>query len=248
MNFHQLHQNDSPLLLGNVWDVPSALACQANSLQALGTSSAAMAALLGYPDGEQIPFADVLRLTERILQCVQLPVSVDLESGYSRVSSEIADHINQLTSLGVVGVNLEDTLSTPSRRLREMDDFAETIASVRTQLTAPVFLNVRTDTFLLNHPDPVQETIRRAKRYALAGADGLFVPGIIRSEDIAAVVAATQLPLNVMCFPALPDFTELARLGVKRISMGNFLHASQTHQLKESISTILNNGNFSSVC
>jgi len=248
MIFHQFHHGNTPLLIGNVWDVPSAQAARAAGFLALGTSSAAMAALFGYPDGEQIPFSDVLRLTERILKCIDLPLSVDLEAGYSREPAAIADHISQLAALGVVGINLEDSLMGTTRQLQEATDFAETIRAIRDQLTVPVFLNVRTDTFLLDHPDATEETIRRAALYAAAGTDGLFVPGVTRPEDIAAVVAATDLPLNVMCFPGLPNFAELTQLGVKRISMGNFLHGVQTSQLKDKLTTILTDGNFSSVC
>lgn len=248
MTFHALHRQNQPLLLGNVWDVPSAIAAEKLGLKALGTSSAAMASLLGYPDGEKIPFAHVRLLTSRILKHVNIPVSVDLEAGYSRDPIIIARHVCELADLGVAGINLEDSIVATDRQLQAPEAFAEIIAAVKACIPATVFLNVRTDTFLMDSPDKLAETKRRSQLYAAAGADGFFVPGLTLAHDIAEVAESTPLPLNVMCFPGLPNFAELAKLGVVRISMGNFLHGSQQADLAQRMARVLADQSFQSVC
>ncbi|WP_373974241.1 isocitrate lyase/phosphoenolpyruvate mutase family protein [Chitinibacter sp. SCUT-21] len=237
MNFNALHQQNTPLLLANVWDASSAQRAQQAGYQALGTSSAAIAATMGYLDGECMPFAELLFLVQRIKSATHLPLSVDLEAGYSRDPQLIAAHIQKLAQLGVVGVNLEDSLVTAGRRiLRPVDEFTATIAQVRVSLReqdCEIFLNIRTDGYVLALADARSETILRGQRYHAAGADGLFVPGITAVEDIAAVVAGVELPINVMSLPSLPDFQVLQQLGVKRISMGNFVFDRLQQQLSE---------------
>lgn len=108
MNFQQLHEQDTPLLICNVWDVASVISAERHGFQAIGTSSAAIAAVLGYPDGEGVSFAELTYIIKRILANTNLPLSVDLEAGYGRDSAEIANNIIQLANLGVVGINLEE--------------------------------------------------------------------------------------------------------------------------------------------
>ncbi|MFK8161972.1 MAG: isocitrate lyase/phosphoenolpyruvate mutase family protein [Lewinella sp.] len=248
MNFHELHHQPQPLILGNVWDVPSAISAEETGFKALGTSSAAMAKMLGYPDGEKIPFTHVRLLTSRILAHVAVPVSVDLEAGYSRDPAVITRHICDLAELGIVGINLEDSVVTDGRKLQVPEAFADLVAAVKAMIPPSVFLNIRTDTFLMGHPDKLTETIRRIQLYEDAGADGVFVPGLVAPEDIVAVVGNTLLPLNLMCFPGLPTFTELAQLGVARISMGNFLHENQQADLRQHLSQVISDQSFQSVC
>ena len=107
--FTQLHYQESPLLLGNVWDAHSAVIAQEAGFQALGTSSHAIAFSLGYKDGEEIPFDELLFMVERIMQVATIPVSVDFESGYSEKPKKVAKKVRKLTELGVVGINLEDS-------------------------------------------------------------------------------------------------------------------------------------------
>jgi 2-methylisocitrate lyase-like PEP mutase family enzyme len=110
-----------------------------------------------------------------------------------------------------------------------------------------LFLNVRTDGFLLGMPDALTETLARIKTYENSGVDGIFVPCITKSNDIREVVKATQLPVNVMCMPNLPDFDELASLGVKRISMGPFLFNKANDVIGKLANAVLNNNNFSAI-
>ena len=251
MNFKELHQQITPLLIANVWDVPSALAAENLQFQALGTSSAAIAAMLGYPDGEGLSFEELKYIVKQIATRVKTSLSVDIEGGYSRDPLVIADHIQQLVALGVVGVNLEDSVVAGGKRtLEDATTFAERLQSINTQLDksqTSVFLNIRTDTFLLKTPDALNATQTRIKLYEKAGADGIFVPGVVHKEDIAAIVSATKLPINVMSFPGLPDFTELEALGVKRISMGNFVHQRVCQQQAQMLQQILSEQSFNTI-
>lgn len=224
--FSKLHQQVSPLLICNVWDAASAKMAEKLNFKAVGTSSAALANMLGYNDGEEIEFEELLFVVKRIAKSTALPLSVDIESGFSLDPIEVANNIEKLVSIGVVGINIEDSQVAKSRTLVNSDRFAEFLSVVRGELNknaVNVFINVRTDTFLLGLGDALIETQKRIEQYQAAGVDGFFIPCITEVEDIKAVTAYTDLPVNVMCMPNLPDFETLRALGVKRISMGNFL-------------------------
>ena len=240
MNFKQLHQQSSPLLICNVWDVASAKSAEKLNFKAIGTSSAAIASMLGYKDGEQMTFEELLFVVKRIMACCELPLTVDIEAGYSDDPIITSRYIKALAEIGVVGVNIEDSHVNEIRTLKNANHFAGYLSDIKEQLATAqldIFINVRTDAFLLGAEDALAETQMRAKLYQVAGADGLFVPCISQAEDILAVIKATELPVNVMCMPDLPDFSSLKKLGVKRISMGNFIFG----KLQGSLEAILNN-------
>ncbi|PTX62071.1 2-methylisocitrate lyase-like PEP mutase family enzyme [Kordia periserrulae] len=250
MEFTKLHYQEKPLVLANVWDVPSAKIAEKLNFQAIGTSSSAIAATLGYNDGEELTFSELEYIVKRITANTKLPVSVDLESGYSRKPAEIANHIKKMAKLGVVGINMEDSLVTEERVLLNENDFAETLQEVKAQLTnknIKMFINVRIDTFLLDVENTLEATKKRIALYEKAGADGIFLPCIETESDIKAMVAATHLPINVMCMPNLPNFETLASLGVKRISMGNFLFDTMYHTFEEMTQTVRNQNSFKSI-
>lgn len=249
MDFSQLHQQVKPLLLANVWDVASARAAKAAGYAAMGTSSAAIADMLGYADGEEVSFDEILALVVRLRKVVDLPLTVDIEAGYGDTAEAVVTNLRKLAALGVVGVNIED--SVVRNGVRELVDatvFAQRLHNIRTGLQAhgvSLFLNARTDTFLLGLPDARQQTLARGHLYADSGADGLFVPCVIDEADIAAIVTGVSLPLNVMCMPKLPSFDRLAALGVKRISMGNFLHARLQRSLQNLFKAVRDEASFS---
>lgn len=247
MNFKKLHQQEDPILICNVWDVASAQAAQQLGFKAIGTSSGAIAAMLGYPDGEAISFDELEYVVSRITKTTNLPLTVDLEAGYSRHPTEIVAYIQRLEQLGVVGVNIEDSLVNGVRTILPMNTFAKTLSSIATQLVqhkSTIFLNVRTDTFLLGLSHPIEATLERASRYTTAGANGLFVPCIETEAAIKALVEQLDLPLNVMCMPKLPNFERLKNLGVKRISMGNFIYNKLSEVLFKELKTIQTKGAF----
>ncbi len=248
MIFKDLHSKEDPLLMANVWDVTSARAAKSLDFKAIGTSSGAIATMLGYGDGEQISFQELKHIVERIVKCVELPLSVDLESGYGKSTEEVIANITELLELGIVGINLEDSkVRNGQRSLTDSLDFSKMLEVIVSHFKLDekdIFINVRIDTFLLGVENAVEETVLRAKQYQKAGADGLFVPCIENKADIEKVVNAAALPLNVMCMPNLPDFHILRSLGVKRISMGNFVFNKMTDDMRIVLSDIKSNQSF----
>ncbi|XRE42954.1 putative carboxyvinyl-carboxyphosphonate phosphorylmutase [Tenacibaculum discolor] len=250
MEFKHLHSQDKPLLIANVWDVPSAKIAKELNFQAIGTSSSAIASLLGYQDGEQMTFSELEYMVKRIATNSNLPLSVDLEAGYSRNPKDITNHIKKLADLGVIGINIEDSIMDKNRTLLDGEKFAQTLSTVIENLQKEnlnIFINVRTDTFLLGTPNTIEETKRRIKLYENVGANGIFIPCIEQASDIKEIVNYTTLPINVMCIPNLPNFDTLSNLGVKRISMGNFIFDSMYRQFKSKTKEILNQKSFNPI-
>lgn len=255
MNFKQLHQQEHALLIANVWDVPSAQLAQELGFQAIGTSSAAIAATFGYEDGEGIAFSTLCFVVERITSQVSLPLTVDLEAGYSDEPLIIVEHIKQLAALGVVGINIEDSLvksddsgAASERFLVDAETFSLKLKAVKQMLKddhVDIFVNVRTDPFLLGTQDALTQTLTRITLYESAGADGIFIPCVTERTDIEICVQSTSLPINVMYMDQLTNFDALADYGVKRISMGSFVFERGLKQLKENLTEVLSK-NFSS--
>jgi 2-methylisocitrate lyase-like PEP mutase family enzyme len=225
--FKDLHYGKNLFVLPNAWDAKSALLFQEKGFRAVGTSSAAVAASLGYEDGEGMLFEDYLFIIKRILSTVNVPVTIDMEMGYGKNNNQIADNVQKLVELGVAGINIEDSVIENSKRsLKNANDFAKTIEHIKKHLATKnlsIFINLRCDTYLLNVKDKQKETSNRLPIYEDAGADAIFLPCISNENDIAEAVSNTKLPVNVMCIPGLPGFEKLEGLGVKRASMGPFM-------------------------
>lgn len=236
--FYQLHHSPSPVLIGNVWDAGSAKLFQQAGLKALATSSAALANTYGFEDGENIPFELLLETVKHIQKQITIPLSVDMEGGYSDSLQGIADNLDKLCDMGVVGINIEDSINNqllpPEQFAKKLDFIANHLA----QKNTPLYINARIDPFLLKHPKALEESITRSKLYEQSGASGAFVPFIHKADDIASVVQATKLPLNVLAMQQLPGFDELERLGVKRISMGSAVYRKMIADLAENITAI----------
>lgn len=218
-NFKALHQNDTPLVLANVWDAHTAKLAQEAGYKALGTSSHAIANSLGFKDGEEISFEALFFVLKHILNVAKIPVSVDFEAGYAEDPNQVAKYVKQLTDIGVVGINLEDGIVKDGKRvLGDAKLMAAKIKAIKE--TTAIFINARIDTYTTKHPDSLDESISRALTYKSAGADGIFLPLIENETDIKSFIAKIDLPLNVFTTPKLPDYQTLGKLGVKRISHG----------------------------
>jgi len=247
--FTDLHYQDKPLLLGNVWDVQSALFFQKSGFKAIGTSSAAIATSLGYEDGE-MPFEELLRIVKNIQSKIKIPLTVDIEGGYARKTPEIIKNIKTLQQFGVVGINLEDSVVTDTRKILDAEKFSNTIREIKSYITdnsKSIFLNIRSDFYIMGLENPLEETIKRIKLYEKSGADGIFVPCIVKEDEIKKVVESTRLPVNVMCMPELPNFQKLEKLGVKRISMGPFLYNNTILHLEKTANSIIEDQSFSNL-
>lgn len=205
--FHQLHYQDEPLLLPNAWDFATAAALVADGFPAIGTTSLGVAAAHGLPDEAGSTLHETLALAGALVR-LPVPVTVDIESGFGADPRELAA---RLWDLGVAGVNVEDAVGDARAHadlVRGLKDGAPGL-----------FVNARVDTYWLGRDHDT--TLDRAHRYVDAGADGIFVPGVIRDDDIIALVRSIPVPLNVL---AQRPLAELARLGVKRVSTGSLLY------------------------
>lgn len=247
--FKKLHFSENPLLIGNVWNVQNALQFKKLGFKAVGTSSAAIAADLGYEDGENMPFEDYFFMIKRIASSVNIPFSVDLEAGYGKTSEEIISNIIKLHEIGVVGINIEDSIvHNHGREIVSIDGFTVLLKEIIQDLkkkNVRMFVNIRCDAFLLDLPNALEEAKFRISQYEICGIDGIFLPCITNEGDIKAITAFTKLPLNVMCMPNLPNFEVLKTLGVKRISMGNFATVYLNKQLENVTEKVIQRNDFS---
>ena len=220
--FRALHVPGTPLVLANVWDVLSAVIVADAGAPALATSSAAAAWSAGYADGEALPFPRVVDLVERIRARIDLPLSVDLESGGAD-PRETADRVSVLAAAGACGVNLEDW---HDGRLLEPGEMCERIAAVKARCGDAVFINGRTDVWLRSLGADDTRTahgIARLRAYAAAGADGVFAPGTTDGSTIRAIVAGTGAPVNALAPPDPALIRQLAACGAARVSVGSGL-------------------------
>ncbi|RKS73274.1 2-methylisocitrate lyase-like PEP mutase family enzyme [Actinomadura pelletieri DSM 43383] len=218
MRFHDLHHGDRPLLLPNAWDFASGAALVKAGFPAIGTTSLGVAAAAGKIDAAGGTRDETIALAS-VLARLPVPVTVDVEGGFSDRIGDVAELVTELASFGIVGINLEDGRADGT--LAPLDHQTTLIAAVK-RAAPQVFLNARTDTFWLGDPDR-DETLRRARAFAEAGADGVFVPGIVDDADIRAVLDIAGVPLNVLYIPGKTEYERMARLGVHRVSTGSLL-------------------------
>lgn len=251
LSFKELHHQNEPLLIANAWNAQSVRMFEKLNFKAIATSSAAVAESLGYNDGEEMSFEEYWFVVRHMRTATTLPMSVDLESGYSKTPVVIAKTIAQLATIGINGINIEDSVMDGRKRIHlPAEEFAEKLEAVVNELKRlkiEMFINARCDTFLLGLPNALEETRTRAKLYEEAGADGLFLPCITKLNDIQSAVKLTNLPLNVMAMPGLPSFNALRDAGVKRISMGNFLNKHAYTAVEKITTQILADDNFESL-
>ena len=233
--FAALHVPGDPVVLFNVWDVGSALAVVAAGARALATGSHPVASAHGFPDGETVPIEFALANAKRIVDAVELPVSVDFEGAYSIDPDKGAANVVRLMATGAVGCNFEDQV-IGGEGLHPLDLQCRRIAAIRLAVGDAFFINARTDAFLKTkaYDDAlVDQVIERGKAFADAGASGFFVPRISDSRHIERVVHEVPLPLNAIAYPGAPSKAEWAAAGVARISHGPFPHRALMEALTE---------------
>ena len=223
----KLHVGPRILILANAWDVISARVVEDAGFPAVATTSAGVAAVLGYPDGQRVPQREMLEFVARIARAVSVPVTADMESGYGISPAELAEMARALVDAGAVGLNLEDVTGDDEGSQVEIGLQTEKIAAVREASAAagvPLVINARTDVYLMPiGPEETrfERTVERLRTYRNAGADCVFAPGIRDRETIEKLVRAIDAPLNILLQPGGPSVAELEKLGVARASIGS---------------------------
>jgi 2-methylisocitrate lyase-like PEP mutase family enzyme len=175
---------------------------------------------LGYPDGNRLPVERQAQLANDLVKAVKVPVSIDMETGYSDNPELVGENLKRVLDAGVAGINIEDGLGEPSLLAKKI----ETIKRAASAMKVDIFVNARTDVYLKNlvlDEDKAEETLARAALYGEAGADGLFVPALTELTQIAQITVATKLPVNLLAWPGLPKVADLAKLGVRCLSAGS---------------------------
>src|SRR5580658_9286791 len=224
--FRARHHKKPVLLLPNAWDGGSARIFAAAGFDAIATTSGGLAWSLGYQDGEQAPWGEVVAATRLIVRAARVPVTADIEAGYGETPREVAEHVAQIIGAGVVGVNLEDGLHE-APHIRTSDDAARRIAAAReaaTRAGVPIVINARSDLYLHQLRDEAtrfSETVARGKTYLAAGADCVYPMGLRDPAIIARLVAEVGAPVNITGRAGMPDAAAFERMGVARITIAS---------------------------
>lgn len=225
--FAEAHASGQCLVLPTVWDTWSARVAVDAGFAGLTIGSHPVADAIGSSDGEHMDLAEYLAVTRRIVDAVDVPVSVDVESGYGLAPAEL---LKRILDAGAVGANIEDVVHSEGDRVRDRQEHADYIAAVRQAAdTAGVdfVINARTDAMKLGtavFPDPLEEAVERARLMAAAGARSVYPVGLATAEQVSALVAAVDVPVNVTAHPVkghgAGDLAALTELGVRRVSFG----------------------------
>ncbi|GAC1388785.1 MAG: isocitrate lyase/phosphoenolpyruvate mutase family protein [Vulcanimicrobiaceae bacterium] len=224
--FLKLHEPANPVLLVNAWDAVSARIIETLGFPAVATTSAGVAFLEGFPDGERIGREAMLAGVARVTRAVSVPVTADLEAGYGESVEDAAVTARGALRAGAVGLNFEDALPSGDR-LFEVQHQAERVRAIRSAGEAAgihIVINARTDVYLNEIGAPagrLEEALARGRAYHAAGADCIFVPGVIDPKTIDALVRGMGAPVSVLASAKAPPLAELRALGVARISLGS---------------------------
>lgn len=221
-----LHKPPPILVLPNAWDAATARVFEQAGFRAIATTSAGVAASLGYPDGGAVPTREMIEAVARIARAVQVPVTADIEYAYGATPAAVAETVLRVIAAGAVGINIEDYMPGATD-LQAIDlQSAKIAAIVKAASTAGVrvVVNARTDVFLREVGDPPGRpaiAIERGRAFLAAGADCVFVPGVTDAATIRALVEGIGGPVNILAVAGTPPIAELERFGVARVSVGS---------------------------
>jgi 2-methylisocitrate lyase-like PEP mutase family enzyme len=229
-------------VIPNAWDAGSARILEQVGFPAIATTSAGIAWSCGVPDGQALEREAMLERVGHIVAAVRVPVTADLEAGYGDTPDDVGRTVALAVELGAVGANLEDA---GHGGLFGIDEAVDRLAAARAAAPSGTFvLNARTDTYFAGTTgDPFAETVERAVRYVEAGADCVFVPGVVDEDTIQRLAAAIPAPLNVVAGLANTiDAPTLFSLGVKRVSLGGSLARAVLSTLERAGRELLDSG------
>lgn len=254
--FRALHQKDAAalLVLPNCWDAMSARVIEDAGALAIATTSSGVSWSLGRPDGHGVRREEMVDAVRRVADAVSVPVTADVEGGYGiGAPSDAAETVRAIIGAGAVGINLEDTPGDNGDVMLSPARQAARIAAARAAADdegVPLFINARVDVFLRQFGpggERFGDTVARALAYLDAGADGIFVPGVIDATTIEGLASAIDAPLNVMSVPGAPDTHTLRKLGVRRVSVGPMITLAVMSQIRRIATEVLGAGTYGSL-
>jgi 2-methylisocitrate lyase-like PEP mutase family enzyme len=223
--FSDMHKANKMFVLPNAWNVGSAYVFEKQGFEAVATSSAGIAYDLGYPDGEDISFNDLLWFVEKISNRVAIPLSVDFERGYGETGAEVKENARKLLLARAVGFNIEDGL--PDGKLSSLDLQIEKIKALfelKRELDIDFVINARTCAYWLNvanEEDKLKISQERGNAFMEAGADCVFIPGAIDEATVIKLVQGINGPINIILNGIFNNFESLEKIGVRRLSVGS---------------------------
>lgn len=255
--FLKWHYDQDILVLLNSWDRASSKVVEGCGYKAVATTSMGIAASLGYPDCQVIPFNEMLGVIQGIVHAVHVPVTVDIEAGYGNSIPEIINSVAKFIDAGVVGINIEDSLDLRPDLVDTME-FCERIAAIRELADSKGFhlvINARTDSFYTSsgyEQEKLAEAILRGNKYREAGADCIFVQPVWEKETIATLVREINAPINILANPSIgaglpPSVQELQDLGVARLSLGSSLMKAVLAMIKKVADELSEQGTYASL-
>lgn len=248
-----LHRGDRPLVLANAWDCATARIFEKAGSPAIATSSAGIAFSCGFPDGERIPRDRMLEAVARICAAVSVPVTADVESGYGDKPEDLHQTAIGVLEAGAVGLNLEDFNHGQEAGLTDLSLQLEKIRAVKeagSRRGVSIVLNARTDVYLEGigpEEERFEETVGRGEAYRDAGADCVFVPGVVDRATIGALVRRLACPINVLAVAGSLSVAELGSLGVARISLGSGPMRAAMTLVKRLAEELLKDGTYSAL-
>lgn len=248
-----LHHADKMLILPNITNPIGARILEQRGFGAVATPSAGIAEQLGVHDGEKVPFDTLLFILKQIVDATDLPVTVDIERGYADDLAGLAGNMKALLNIGVVGINIEDSLDKNYQTgMRDIDEQVKRIICVRSacdEVGIHMVINARIDVFAscpeLSEDEKIAICIERAAAYKAAGADVIYPIGAKQEDTIKRLVTAIDLPLNMLALPSALPLRELEALGVKRVSLGPFLFRATVGTMIEVIDEMKAYGDYS---
>jgi 2-methylisocitrate lyase-like PEP mutase family enzyme len=243
--FLELHEGEHPLLLPNPWDAGSAKLLASLGFEALATTSSGSASTLGRLDGS-LSAGEAIASAAAIAAATDLPVSADLENGFADDPAGVAETIEMALATGLAGASIEDYSGSTEEPIYSIDAAVERVAAAaETAHSGPtrLVLTARAENHLRG-VDDLTDTIARLQAYQEAGADVLYAPGVTRLEDIRELVSSVELPVNVLALPGAPSVSELAAVGVSRISVGGAFAFAALGAMVEAARELIDEGTY----
>ncbi|MCI0633948.1 MAG: isocitrate lyase/phosphoenolpyruvate mutase family protein [Actinobacteria bacterium] len=229
----------------NPWDEGSAKLLASLGFTVLATTSSGYAGTLGRLDGS-VTRDEALAHSARIVNATDLPVSADLENGFADDPAQVAETVDAAISVGLAGCSIEDFAGRAAPAIYGLELAVERVSAAAEAAhrgPVPLVLTARAENYLHGRAD-LPDTIARLQAYQAAGADVLFAPGVTRSDDLRALVSSVDLPVNVLALPGTPPVSELAAIGVGRISVGGAFMFAALGAVVEAARELIDEGTY----